>query len=69
MTDEYLDTLWKRLSSATNVKNKEYGEAVTIGSVFGEMKTEIKRLQEINKKYEFMIDNGLGYEDLRNDIE
>ena len=30
---------------------------------------EIEKLREENKKYKFMIDNGLGFEDMKNDIE
>lgn len=48
MNSKYLDHLWKVLSSATNINNLEYGEAVTIGGVFGQMKAEIERLQEEN---------------------
>lgn len=53
MNDEYINLLWERISSATNIKCLEYGEAVTIGSVFGEMKAEIKKLrQKVNEMEE-----------------
>ena len=31
-------------------------------------RSKIKQLTEDNKKLKFMVDNGLGYEDLKNDI-
>lgn len=52
MGKERLDHLWKVLSSATNIKNLEYDEAVTIGSVFGEMRAEIERQQQEIKRLE-----------------
>lgn len=45
MTNERLDELWNILSSATNIDRLEYAEAVTIGSVFGEMRAEIVKLR------------------------
>lgn len=41
MTDEHLDVLWKRMQMATNIDNLEYGAAVTIGSIFGQLRTAI----------------------------
>lgn len=51
MKDEYIVKLWERLSSASSIENLDYDEAVTIGSVFGEMKAEIIRLREIVEFY------------------
>lgn len=59
MNKERLEHLWKVLSSATQIDKLDYGEAVTIGSVFGEMKnailhqqTRIQELETIEKAYE-----------------
>jgi SMC interacting uncharacterized protein involved in chromosome segregation len=46
MDKEKLDELWKVLSSATNIGKLHYDEAVTIGGVFGQMRSEIERLKE-----------------------
>lgn len=46
MDKEKLDELWKILSSTTNIDKLEYDEAVTIGSVFGQMRNEIERQQK-----------------------
>jgi len=36
--------------------------------IIDDMESEIKQLEEKQKKYEYMIENGLGYEDMINDI-
>lgn len=36
--------------------------------IINDMEMEIKTLEEKNKKYKFMIENGLGFEDMINDI-
>lgn len=54
MDEKKLDELWKILSSATNIENLEYDEAVIIGSVFGEMKGKIL-------KYENALNFGIKY--------
>jgi hypothetical protein len=36
--------------------------------IINDMESEIKQLEEKTKKYEFMIENGLGEEDMKNDI-
>jgi hypothetical protein len=52
---EELDELWKILSSATNIDKLEYSEAVTIGSVFGQMRKEIEdqqaKINQLEKQY------------------
>lgn len=45
-SDDMVEELWKQLSFVTNIDDLEYGEAVTIGSVFGELRkmfNEVKR--------------------------
>ena len=59
MTDEELNELWHILASAANVKDLDYGEAVTIGGVFGQMKAEIKTLQRANKRQSDLNINSL----------
>lgn len=55
MNEEKLDELWETLALATNIDDLEYDEAVTIGSVFGQMRTAIEALQaenqRLNRKY------------------
>lgn len=55
MTDERLDELWETMSSATQIKQVEYGTAVTIGSVFGEMKKEIVAQRDEIERLDFVI--------------
>lgn len=50
MNKQKLDELWKTLSLATNIDNLDYDEAITIGSVFGQMRTVIEKQQEENER-------------------
>lgn len=50
MNKKELDKLWKTLSLATNIDNLDYDEAITIGSVFGQMRTVIEKQQEENER-------------------
>lgn len=45
-SDEMIDVLWMELSFVTNIDDLEYGEAVTIGSVFGELRTMLNEIRK-----------------------
>lgn len=57
MTDEKMEELWKILSSATRIHLQDYDEAVTIGSVFGQMKKEIQDLMNEVDMYKTINNN------------
>jgi hypothetical protein len=56
MDKEKMDSLWKTLQSATQIKLLPYGEAVTIGGVFGEMRLAIEILQAEKRKLQAELD-------------
>lgn len=45
MTEERLEELWAILTKVIDYNRLNYDAAIAIGSVFGEMKSEIKKLQ------------------------
>src|SRR5699024_5983713 len=52
MANEFnFDEVWKPIKSVIDHCSLDYAEAVTLGGQFGEMKSEIKRLQQQNKRY------------------
>ncbi|MFQ3543470.1 hypothetical protein Q7A53_05240 [Halobacillus rhizosphaerae] len=57
MNKEELDKLWKQVSHVGEVLNLEYDSMLELGSIFGQMRTEIIRLQGESKMLELHLEH------------
>jgi hypothetical protein len=57
-----LDMLWKTVESVMDYKRMEYDESVTLGSVFGQMKSEIEEQVEKIEKIKLLADSNFSVE-------
>lgn len=48
MSEEELDKLWRKVERVGMVEHLDYNTMIVLGSVFGEMRSEIVNLQEEN---------------------
>lgn len=46
MTDKEIDKIWQRVKIVMEEYDMDYGAAATIGSAFGELVDELKKLQQ-----------------------
>jgi len=50
MDEKKLDELWELVKRVGEIERLDYGAMVTLGSVFGQMRSEIERLQGQEKE-------------------
>lgn len=56
MDNEKLEELWDLVKTVGHVERLDYEAMVTLGSVFGQMKSEILKLQKENKSLEKRVE-------------
>jgi hypothetical protein len=66
MNTERLDELWKQVEHIGEVEHLDYDAMLALGSVFGEMRAEIQRLQDTEKPTELEQQYTITYQDKMN---